>query len=114
MTYRSNQSLPYRSTISGAQVTLDNRYAGTTTARATDTAKIALQGAFEDFQGYTYQGGTGGVLTDADRITRGTIGLFVTPGTSDTTAVQAAVSRLKAVLPEFMPVTARAVVVTPR
>ena len=53
------------------------------------------------------------MLTDADRITRDTIGLFVTPDTGDATAVQTAVSRLKAVLPEFMPVTARAVVVTP-
>ena len=113
LTYRSNQSLAYQSPLSGAQVTLDNRYAGTTTARATDTAKLALHGAFEDFQAYTYQSGTGGVLTDADRITRGTIGLFVTPDTGDATAIQAAVSRLQAVLPEFMPVTARAVVVTP-
>ncbi|MGD0608922.1 MAG: hypothetical protein ABSA53_35735, partial [Streptosporangiaceae bacterium] len=89
---------------------LDGRYAGTTTVRATDTAKLALRGAFEDFQSYTYQGG---VLTDTDRITRGTIGLFVTPDTSDATATQAAISRLAAVLPEFMPVTVRAVVITP-
>jgi hypothetical protein len=113
LTYRSNQSLAYQSPVSAAQVTLDNRYAGTTTVRATDAAKLALRGAFEDFQAYTYQSGTGGVLTDADRITRGTIGLFVTPDTGDATAIQAAISRLKAVLPEFMPVTVRAVVITP-
>jgi hypothetical protein len=110
VTYRSNQSLAYQSQVSGAEQTLDGRYAGTTTVRATDTAKLALRGAFEDFQSYTYQGG---VLTDADRITRGTIGLFVTPDTSDATAIGAAVSQLTAVLPEFMPVTARAVVITP-
>jgi hypothetical protein len=110
VTYRSNQSLAYQSPVSGAQQTLDDRYAGTTTVRATDTAKLALRGAFEDFQTYTYQGG---VLTDADRITRGTIGLFVTPDTSDATAIGAAVSQLTAVLPEFMPITARAVVITP-
>ena len=106
----SGSRLAYQSPVAGAEQTLDDRYAGTTTVRATDTAKLALRGAFEDFQAYTYEGG---VLTDADRITRGTIGLFVTPNTSDATAIQAAVSRLKAVLPEFMPVTARAVVVTP-
>jgi hypothetical protein len=110
LTFRSNQSLAYQSPLAGAQQTLDNRYAGTTTVRATDTAKLALRGAFEDFQTYTYQGGA---LAEADRITRGTIGLFVTPDTSDATAIQAAVSRLKGVLPEFMPVTARAVVITP-
>jgi hypothetical protein len=110
LTYRSNQSLAYQSPLSGAEQTLDDRYAGTTTVRATDTAKLALRGAFEDFQTYTYQGG---VLTDAARITRGTIGLFVTPDTSDATAIQAAVSQLAAVLPEFMPITARGVVITP-
>jgi hypothetical protein len=110
VTYRSNQSLAYQNPVSGAEQTLDGRYAGTTTVRATDTAKLALRGAFEDFQSYTYQGG---VLTDTDRITRGTIGLFVTPDTSDATAIGAAVSQLTAVLPEFMPVTARAVVITP-
>jgi hypothetical protein len=110
LTYRTNQSLAYQSPLAGAEQTLDDRYAGTTTVRTTDAAKLALRGAFEDFQAYTYQGGA---LTDADRITRGTIGLFVTPGTSDPTAIAAAVSRLQAVLPEFMPVTARAVVITP-
>jgi hypothetical protein len=53
------------------------------------------------------------VPTRGDRITRGTIGLFVTPDTTDPAVIQAAVTRLEAVLPEFMPVTARAVVVLP-
>ena len=110
LTFRSNQSLAYQSPVSGAEQTLDERYVGTTTVRTTDAAKIALRGSFEDFLAYTCEGGT---LTDADRITRGTIGLFVTPGTSDATAIAATVSRLQAVLPEFMPVTARAVVITP-
>ena len=39
--------------------------------RVSDTAKLSLRGAFEDFLAYTYQSGSGGVLTGADRITQG-------------------------------------------
>jgi hypothetical protein len=44
LVYRSNQSLAYQSHISGAQLTLDNRYAGTTTVNATDKPKLDLRG----------------------------------------------------------------------
>ena len=50
------------------------------------------------------------MLTNEDRITRDTIGLFLTPDTGDPDGgPDHAVSRLANVLPEFMPVTARAV-----
>jgi hypothetical protein len=79
----------------------------------TGTAKLALRGAFEDFQTYTYDAGSGGVRRNADRIARDTVGLYLTPDIADPDEIKAIISRLANVLPGFMPVTARAVFITP-
>jgi hypothetical protein len=113
LVYRSNASLAYASDTFGATQTLDHRYAGTTTVDTTGTAKLALRGAFEDFQTYTYDAGSGGVRRNADRIARDTVGLYLTPDIADPDEIKAIISRLANVLPGFMPVTARAVFITP-
>jgi hypothetical protein len=111
--FRSNQSIAYDSTTFGATHTLDHRYAGTTTVDTGAAAKLALRGRFQDFQTYTYDTGTGGVRTNGNRIARDTVGLYLAPTTADADELEAMLSRLAGVLAEFMPVTARAVLVTP-
>jgi Phage tail protein (Tail_P2_I) len=112
LAYRSNASLAHTAPASGATRTLDHRYAGTTTVDTGATGKLALRGAFEDFQTYTHDAGAAGVRTNDDRIARDTVGLYLTPDTADPQEVRAVVSRLAGVLPGFMPVTTRAVYVT--
>jgi phage tail-like protein len=116
LVYLSNTSLPNAgaSPPGSAVQTLDTRYAGTTTVRVADSAKLALAAAFEDFQTYTYQSGHQGVRTPRDRIARDTVGLFVDPPVTVTAPqLRAALTRLAGVLPEFMPMTSRFVLVTP-
>jgi hypothetical protein len=114
LAFRSNQSLSYSSSVYEATQTQDVRYAGSTTVDTRNTAKIALFGQYTDFQTYVYDSGPNGQRTNADRIARDTIGLYLTPDTTDTAAqIQASISRLANVLPEFMPVSERAVFITP-
>jgi hypothetical protein len=111
--FRSNESLARTSDVFGATRTLDHRYGGTTTVDTRDAGKLTLRGTFEDFQTYTYDLGAGGTRTNADRISRDTVGLFLTPDTNDPEEIAAVVSRLGGVLGDFMPVTTRAVFITP-
>jgi hypothetical protein len=113
LTYRSSESLPYVSSVYGATRTLDMRYGGTTTIDTRNALKLALRGRFEDFQTYTYDTGQNGVRTNDDRIARDTIGIYLTPDTTDPAKVAVTTSRVRSVLAEFMPITERAVFITP-
>lgn len=115
LAYRSNESLAYASAAFGATHTLDHRYAGTTAVDTSAVAKLALRGTFEDFQTYTYDTGPGGVRTNDNRIARDTVGLYLTPppAITDPDEIKAVISRLAGVLADFMPVTTRAVFITP-
>jgi len=113
LVYRSNESLTYSSAVYGATRTLDLRSAGTTTVDTGAAAKLALRGAFEDFQTYTYDAGESGVRTNDDRIGRDTVGLYLTPTISDPDQIKAIISRLANVLAEFIAITERAVFITP-
>jgi hypothetical protein len=108
LVFRSNQSLTYPSGTFGATSILDHRYAGTTTADTGDTAKQHLRGKYEDFQTYTYDAGR----TNDDRIARDTVGLYLTPDTTNEAERKAALSRLANELTGVLPVTARAVFIT--
>jgi len=114
LAFRSNESLEYGSAVYGATRTVDARYGGTTTVNTRNAARLALRGKFEDFQTYTYDAGQNGVRTNNDRVARDTIGLFLTPpGIVDPEQTRATVSRLANALAEFMPITERAVFITP-
>ena len=104
---RSNRSVEYTSEVYGGMRTLDGRYAGATTVAARDASKIALSGAFEDFQTYTYSAGETG------RYAPGAVGVYLTPDTADPAAVAAVEARLERVLGEFMPATCRALLIAP-
>ena len=98
LVYRSNRSLTYGT---GSPRTLDTRFAGTTTVRAGDRAKLALRGRFEDVLTYTYEHGGRG------RIARDAVGVFLAPGHVPTELTGQAPARLADVLP----VTVRAFVI---
>lgn len=110
---RTNRSLRYDSELYGATATHDPRYSGTQTLRVTNAVRIAQRGALRDLQTYTYDTGPPEGRTDADWYARDTIGLYVEPDTVDPDALTRRVDRLRRVLPEFMPVTDRAVVILP-
>ncbi|MEV0293911.1 hypothetical protein [Nocardia sp. NPDC050710] len=115
LVFRSNASLRpddllvSDNTFDGAR-TLDQRYAGTTTVDTGNAGKLSLQGSFEDFQTYTNDSGVAGVRSDGDRIARDTVGLFLTPTVAESEQIDLAISRLRSVLGEFLPVTTRAVI----
>ena len=97
----------------GVPRTLDARYAGTTTVRVADTAKLGLRGGFDDVQSYTYQTGRAGLRTDSDRIARDTVGIFLDPAGTPARDVPAALTRLAGLLSEVLPVSTRSVLIVP-
>lgn len=107
--YRSSESLHYGSSVYRATRTVDFRYAGATAVHTRNAALADLHGAFEDFRAYTYDTGTAGARTDADWVSRDTLGVYLEPDTADPTVVTRGVERLRRILPEFMPTTDRAV-----
>ena len=107
--FRSNRSVSYQSEVYEATQWVDFRYAGSTSADTRHADKQALRGKFEDFQTYTYDTGTNGRRDDSNWYARDTVGVYLATDTLDAARVRAATERLRNVLPEFMPITDRAV-----
>ncbi len=107
--FRSNRSISYQSEVYEATQWVDFRYAGSTSADTRHADKQALRGEFEDFQTYTYDTGTDGKRDDSNWYARDTVGVYLATDTLDAARVQAGTERLRNVLPEFMPITDRAV-----
>ena len=107
--YRSNQSLSYSSDVYRATQTFDLRYSGSTTVHTRQFEKAALRGDFDDFQTYTYDAGK---KPDDDWYARDTVGIYLEPDTVDIEKIDLAVSRVRKVLPDFLPITDRAVFIS--
>ncbi len=107
--FRTNQSIAYQSEVYEATQWVDFRYAGSTSADTRHADKLALRGEFEDFQTYTYDTGTNGKRDDSNWYARDTVGVYLATDTLDAARVQTGTERLRNVLPEFMPITDRAV-----
>jgi phage tail-like protein len=99
--YRSSESLAH----DPKQRILDARYVGSHTVRVGDVATQGQRGRYEDVQTYTYQAAPAG---DVVPISRDTIGVF-----PEGAPEPAEVTRLRGVLPEFLPASVRAVVQGP-
>jgi phage tail-like protein len=108
LTYRSNRALTYRS-ARYATTTVDGRYSGATTLRTTNAVQIAQRGSYDDFTVYTYDAGR----TDADLYARDTVGIFLDASKAADQSAEAGSDRLRRALPEFLPATARAVLLPP-
>jgi hypothetical protein len=112
LVYHANESVLYTSTVYGATETVDTRYAGSTTVDVRNTAKRTLRGKFGDFQTYTYDSGQNGQRTNLDWYARDTVGLYVTPDTTDPAVIQRNQNLLRNTLREFLPAPVRTVFVT--
>ena len=107
--YHANESVTYTSTVYGATETMDIRYGGSTTVDVRNTAKRDLRGKFGDFQTYTYDSGQNGQRTNLDWYARDTVGLYVTPDTTDQAVIQRDQNLLHNALREFLPAPVRTV-----
>ena len=112
LVYHANDSVAYTSTVYRATETVDQRYAGSTTIDVRNTAKWALRGKFGDFQTFTSDVGQNGQRTDANRYARETVGLYVTPDTTDPAVIQRQQNLLRNALREFLPAPVHTVFVT--
>ena len=110
--YHANESVTYTSTVYGATETVDHRYAGSTTIDVRNTAKHALRKKFGDFQTYTSDVDQDEKRTNADRYARETVGLYVTPDTTDQAVIQRNQNLLRNALREFLPASVRTVFIT--
>jgi len=120
---RTDRSIRYESDLYGATATEDPRYSGAQTVRVTNGPRIRQRGELRDVQAYTYDAGppvgAGSGASPSDRRTdrdwyaRDTVGLYVEPDTVEADTLARGVDRLKRVVPEFIPVTDRAVVILP-
>jgi phage tail-like protein len=116
--YRSSQSVTYPDERYRASTTVDRRYSGTVTVPATNQERLALRGTVDDVIAYTWN-----TAAPQERIARqdgpmpvapDVVALFLDPGGADGGTVDAAVDRLTAILPEFLPITVRATLVIGR
>jgi hypothetical protein len=112
LVYHANDSVTYTSTVYGATETVDARYAGCTTVDVRNTAKLGLRGKLGDFQTYTYDNGQNGQQTNLDWYARHTIGLYVTPDTTDQAVIQRNQNLLRNALREFVPAQVHTVFIT--
>jgi Phage tail protein (Tail_P2_I) len=109
LVYHANESVTYTSTVYGATETVDHRYAGSTTVDVGNTAKRALWGTFRDFQTFTSDVGQNGERTNADQYARETVGLYLTPDTTDQAVIRRNQNLLRNALREFLPAPVRTV-----
>jgi phage tail-like protein len=118
LVHRSSGNITYPDRHSRAVAGVDRRYSGTVTVQATNRTRLAQRGTVDDVLTSTYRAGD-----PNERITRrdgldlvaaDVVALLLDSGTADPGAVDAGVARLRAVLPEFLPITTRAVLIIRR
>jgi hypothetical protein len=109
LVYHANESVKYTSAVYAATETVDHRYAGSTTVDVGNAAKRALWGTFGDFQTFTSDVGQDGERTNANQYARETVGLYLTPDTTDQTVIRRNQNLLRNALREFLPAPVRTV-----
>ena len=107
---RCNDSQLYVSALYPAATTLDARYAGSTTADTRNPDRLSLRGSYTDICRYTYETTkTDLVQESARRYSQDTIGIYLTPDTSDEQLIVRTQALIAQVLPRFLPIQVRAV-----
>ncbi len=107
--YSTNRPLHYLSDVYTATETVDSRYSGSTTVHASNLAKTALRGKFDDFQTYSYDTGKKGLPDDGTWYARNTIGIYLTPDTEDPDIISRNRTLIENILKDFLPIPVRAV-----
>jgi hypothetical protein len=109
LVYHANESVKYTSRVYAATETVDHRYAGSTTVDVANTGKRALWGTFGDFQTFTSDVGQDGERRNTNQYARETVGLYLTPDTTDQTVIRRNQNLLRNALREFLPAPVRTV-----
>ncbi|MFA6052264.1 MAG: hypothetical protein WC762_06710 [Methylobacter sp.] len=112
--YRSNRHIVYHSDVYRSTENFDERYAGSLFSDVRHQQLIKLRDRFEDPQRYTHDMGDNGKRDDTHRISRDTLGVFLSSETLDDTELHKGIDRLRQVVREFMPITDRAVFIPNR
>jgi hypothetical protein len=112
LVYHANESVKYTSAVYAATETVDHRYAGSTTVDTGNSAKRALWGTFGDFQTFTCDVGQDGERTNTNQYARETMGLYLTPDTTDQAVIRRNQNLLRDALREFLPAPVRTVFIT--
>lgn len=105
LVYRSSE--PLRHTNALEHTATDYSTVGSTTFRGT---RAVTYGAADDIQTYTYTAPGGGTKKDG-RISRESVGLFLIPPAAgaEPTEIQAATTRLRAIVDQYLPINTRAI-----
>jgi hypothetical protein len=109
--YRSNECIVHQSAMQSITQSADRRYAGGTSHHTSHVKKNTLAGTYDDFQTRTYDTGRKTRGEDMDLYSRETVGLYLSPDVFDPAGIETGVARLKGVLGEFIPITARPVII---
>jgi phage tail-like protein len=110
--FRSNETMEHVSSLYPSAVTVDARYAGSTTADTRNPTRLSLRGNIQDIQHYTYETQLADPQLEAARLySRDTIGVFLTPDTHDEQLIIRSRTLIGSVLRNFLPIQTRVVFV---
>ena len=105
--YRNNESISYRSNLYPTAVTVDSRYAGSTTTDSDNTLKLGNREEFEDLQRYIYDTEIG----PKNWYARNVLGIFVTADTNDQEVIDRTLLSIASVVNRFLPIQVRVVLI---
>lgn len=105
--FRNNESISYSSNLYPTAVTVDSRYAGSTTTDSDNTAKIANREEFDDIQTYIFDTETG----EKNWYARNVLGIFLTADTNDQVVIDRTLRSIASVVTRFLPIQIRVVLI---
>ena len=110
--FRNNETIEYVSSLYPSAVTVDARYAGSTTADTRNPTRLSLKGMIQDIEHYTYEAPLADPQAETARLySRDTIGVFLTPDTQDEQLIIRSRTLIGNVLKSFLPIQTRVVFV---
>jgi phage tail-like protein len=105
--FRTNASRVFSSALYPAARTTDARNSGSTTVDTRNPAKFGIRGSLADVMHYTYDMGRG----NENWYSRDTVGIYLTPDTTDEALVIRKRNQIESLLRKFLPIQVRGVVI---
>ena len=105
--FRNNESISYPSNLYPTAVTVDARYAGSSTTDSNNALKIGNRERFNDIQSYTFDTETGAKNWYA----RNVLGIFVSADTNDQEVIDGTLLSIASVVNRFLPIQVRVVLI---
>ena len=108
--FRNNETIEYVSSLYPSAVTVDARYAGSTTADTRNPTRLSHRKNIQDIQHYTYETPLADPTAEEARLySRDTIGVFLTPDTDDEELIIRSRTLIGNVLKNILPIQTRVV-----